>query len=107
MLGLAVGIVLLCAAVLFVLLPILLRNRLGRLRPVNVGLHLLRGVMSIVMLGAIIFALSRATMADTYAMFMSAPLIGTEMYTHPHGICNAGVSCFRLRMAKERPRFFE
>jgi drug/metabolite transporter (DMT)-like permease len=59
----------------FVLAPIILANEWRDLRPVRIWLHLLRGVMSIVMLGAIIFALSRATMADAYAMFMSAPLI--------------------------------
>jgi len=32
------------------------------------------------------------------------PADRTEMYTHPQGICKAGVSCFRLRMAKEKPR---
>jgi drug/metabolite transporter (DMT)-like permease len=42
---------------------------------VRIGLHALRGVMSVVMLGTFIYSLSRATMGNAYAMFMSAPLL--------------------------------
>jgi drug/metabolite transporter (DMT)-like permease len=59
----------------FVLLPILLRGRLARLRPVNVRLHLMRGVLSVVMLGSFIFAVRESSLATTYSIFMCAPLV--------------------------------
>ena len=59
----------------FVLLPILLRGRLARLRPVNVRLHLLRGVLSVVMLGSFVFAVRESSLATTYSIFMCAPLV--------------------------------
>jgi drug/metabolite transporter (DMT)-like permease len=59
----------------FVLLPILLRGRLARLRPVNVRLHLMRGLLSVVMLGSFIFAVRESSLATTYSIFMCAPLV--------------------------------
>ena len=59
----------------FVLMPILLRGRLARLKPVNVRLHLLRGVLSVVMLGSFIFAVRESSLATTYSIFMCAPLV--------------------------------
>jgi drug/metabolite transporter (DMT)-like permease len=63
------------ASLPFVLLPVLLRGRLARLRPVNVRLHLLRGVLSVVMLGSFIFAVRESSLATTYSIFMCAPLV--------------------------------
>jgi drug/metabolite transporter (DMT)-like permease len=63
------------AALPFVLLPILLRNRLARLRPVNVGLHLLRGVLAVVMLYSFVQAVRETSLASTYSIFMFAPLL--------------------------------
>ena len=59
----------------FVLLPILLRGRLARLRPVNVRLHLLRGVLSVVMLCSFVYAVRESSLATTYSIFMCAPLV--------------------------------
>ena len=59
----------------FVLLPVLLRGRLARLRPVNVRLHLMRGLLSVVMLGSFIFAVRESSLATTYSIFMCAPLV--------------------------------
>jgi drug/metabolite transporter (DMT)-like permease len=59
----------------FVLLPILMRGRLARLRPVNVRLHLLRGVLSVVMLGSFVYAVRESSLATTYSIFMCAPLV--------------------------------
>jgi len=59
----------------FVLAPILLRGRLARLRPVNVRLHLARGVLSVLMLGSFIFAVRESSLATTYSIFMCAPLV--------------------------------
>jgi drug/metabolite transporter (DMT)-like permease len=63
------------ASLPFVLLPILLRGRLARLRPVNVRLHLLRGALSVLMLGSFIFAVRESSLATTYSIFMCAPLV--------------------------------
>jgi len=59
----------------FVLLPVLLRGRLARLRPVNVRLHLLRGALSVLMLGSFVFAVRESSLATTYSIFMCAPLV--------------------------------
>jgi drug/metabolite transporter (DMT)-like permease len=63
------------AALPFVLAPILLRDRLARLRPVNLRLHLLRGGLSIVMLVSFVLAVRESSLASTYAIFMCAPLL--------------------------------
>ena len=59
----------------FVLLPLIARGRLGRLRPVNVPLHLLRGVLSVVMLASFVFAVRESSLSATYSIFMCAPLV--------------------------------
>ena len=59
----------------FVALPYLLTGKLHLLRPVRFGLHILRAALAIVMLWGFLWALSRASMADTYAVFMCAPLL--------------------------------
>ncbi|MGH8249134.1 MAG: DMT family transporter [Steroidobacteraceae bacterium] len=59
----------------FVVLSYLLTGQLALLRPVRFGMHLLRGVLAIAMLWGFLWALARASMADTYAVFMCAPLL--------------------------------
>lgn len=59
----------------FVLLPVLLRGRLARLRPVNLRLHLLRGVLSVVMLASFVYAVRESSLVTTYSIFMCAPLL--------------------------------
>jgi drug/metabolite transporter (DMT)-like permease len=63
------------ASLPFVLLPVLLRGRLDRLKPVNVRLHLLRGALSVLMLGSFVLAVRESSLASTYSIFMCAPLI--------------------------------
>ncbi|MGI9246076.1 MAG: DMT family transporter [Steroidobacteraceae bacterium] len=63
------------AALPFVFLPVLLRNRLDRLRVVNLRLHLLRGVLAVLMLGSFVLAVRQSSLASTYAIFMCAPLL--------------------------------
>lgn len=63
------------ASLPFVLLPVLLRGRLARLRPVNLRLHLLRGVLSVLMLGGFILAVRESSLGTTYSIFMFAPLL--------------------------------
>lgn len=63
------------AALPFVLLPIVLRGNLRRLRPVNVRLHCVRGVLAVVMLCSFVLAVRESSLATTYSIFMSAPLL--------------------------------
>jgi drug/metabolite transporter (DMT)-like permease len=63
------------ASLPFVLLPVIVRGRLGRLRPVNVPLHLLRGVLSVVMLASFVYAVRETSLSATYSIFMCAPLV--------------------------------
>ena len=59
----------------FVFLSYVLVGQLRLLRPVRIGLHLVRAVLAVVMMWGFIWALARASMADTYAVFMCAPLL--------------------------------
>ncbi len=59
----------------FVLAPILLRGRIGRLRIVNLKLHLFRGALGVLMLCSFIFAVRESSLATTYSIFMCAPLV--------------------------------
>jgi len=63
------------AALPFVLLPILLRKRLARLRPVNLGLHFARGALAVLMLYSFVQAVRETSLASTYSIFMFAPLL--------------------------------
>ena len=59
----------------FVLAVIAIRGRLGRIRPVNIRLHLLRGALSVLMLYSFITAVRESSLATTYSIFMCAPLL--------------------------------
>jgi drug/metabolite transporter (DMT)-like permease len=48
-------------------------------------LHLLRGALGIGMLGCFVFAVHRLTMAQTYSLFMVAPLLMTALSVPMHG----------------------
>ena len=59
----------------FVALAYALTGQLRLLRPVRFGLHLLRGALAVAMLWGFLWALAHASMADTYAVFMCAPIL--------------------------------
>jgi drug/metabolite transporter (DMT)-like permease len=59
----------------FVLATCLVTGRWLELRPRRLHLHALRAVMSIAMLWCFVFALSRMSLANTYAITLSAPLL--------------------------------
>jgi drug/metabolite transporter (DMT)-like permease len=59
----------------FVFLAYLATGRLHLLRPVRWHLHVIRALLAILMLWGFLFALARASLADTYAVYMSAPLL--------------------------------
>jgi drug/metabolite transporter (DMT)-like permease len=59
----------------FTLLPVLLGGRLRELRPRRWRMHLLRGLLSVVVLGGFIYAVRVLSLANAYSVFLSAPLI--------------------------------
>jgi drug/metabolite transporter (DMT)-like permease len=59
----------------FVLLTCAVTGRLGELRPRSVPMHVARAVISILMLWSFVWALSHMSMANTYAITLSAPLL--------------------------------
>jgi drug/metabolite transporter (DMT)-like permease len=59
----------------FVFFSYALAGRLSALRPVRFGLHVLRAAFAVLMLWGFLWALSRASLADTYAVYMCAPLL--------------------------------
>jgi drug/metabolite transporter (DMT)-like permease len=63
------------ASLPFTLVPVLLAGRLGDLRPRRWRMHLLRGLLSVVVLGGFIYAVRVLSLANAYAVFLSAPLL--------------------------------
>lgn len=61
----------------FVLATVALLGRWRDLRPVNVRLHLARGVLGVVMIGGFVYALGSMSLADVYSIFFVAPLMVT------------------------------
>jgi drug/metabolite transporter (DMT)-like permease len=59
----------------FVFAAYAVTGRLRELRPVRWKLHVVRAVFAILMLWGFVWALARASMTDTYAVYMCAPLL--------------------------------
>jgi drug/metabolite transporter (DMT)-like permease len=59
----------------FVFMTYALTRRLAELRPRRLPMHLVRAVLSVAMLWSFVWALSRMSMANTYAITLSAPLL--------------------------------
>jgi drug/metabolite transporter (DMT)-like permease len=62
------------ASLPFMLAPLFLAGRLRDLVPRRFLMHLLRGVLSVVILGGFIYAVRALSLANAYAVFLSAPL---------------------------------
>jgi len=75
---------------LFLLPPIAWAGSWSALRPRNPPLHLFRGVLGMVMLGSFIFAVHRLSLAQTYSVFLAAPLLMTALSVPIHGEKVAG-----------------
>jgi drug/metabolite transporter (DMT)-like permease len=58
----------------FTVLPVLLAGRIADLRPRRWPMHLLRGCLSVCVLGGFIYAVGRLSLASVYSLFLSAPL---------------------------------
>lgn len=63
------------ASLPFTVLPVLISRRLGDLRPRRFPMHLLRGFLTVIVLGGFIYAVRVASLANAYSVFLSAPLI--------------------------------
>jgi drug/metabolite transporter (DMT)-like permease len=69
----------------FLLLPILWQRSWATLRLQNPLLHLFRAGLGIGMLGSFVFAVHRLTLAQTYSLFLAAPLLMTALSVPIHG----------------------
>jgi drug/metabolite transporter (DMT)-like permease len=63
------------ASLPFTLLPVVVAGRLAQLRPRRFPMHLLRAVLTVLLLGTFIYAVRELSLANAYAVFLSAPLI--------------------------------
>ena len=70
---------------LFLLLPIAWQKTWADLRPRNTPLHLFRVVLGVGMLASFIFAVHRLSLAQTYSLFLAAPLLMTALSVPIHG----------------------
>jgi len=59
----------------FTVLPVLLAGRLRDLRPRRWPMHVLRGLLTVVVLAGFIYAVRVLSLANAYSVFLSAPLI--------------------------------
>jgi drug/metabolite transporter (DMT)-like permease len=67
------------ASLPFILLPVAIMGRWRELRPVRWPLHLLRGLLSVVMLVGFVYAVRVLSLADAYSVFFVAPLLVTAL----------------------------
>ena len=67
------------ASLVFLLLTIAWIGSWRSLRPANPLLHLARAGLGVCMLGSFVYAVRRLSMAETYALFLCAPLLMTAL----------------------------
>lgn len=67
------------ASLPFIVLPFLLTGRAAQLRARRPGMHVLRGLIMVVIMVGFIYAVRVLTLADAYAIFLSAPLMVTAL----------------------------
>jgi drug/metabolite transporter (DMT)-like permease len=75
-----------CAASLvFVLAAVQWRRSWTSVRPANPLLHLVRGALGTMMLGGFVYAVRRLNLAQTYSLFLCAPLLMTVLSVPLYG----------------------
>lgn len=67
------------ASLVFIAAPILWRRSWGDLKATSPLLHVVRGALGVGMLVGFIFAVNRLTLAQTYSLFLAAPLLMTAL----------------------------
>jgi drug/metabolite transporter (DMT)-like permease len=75
---------------LFLLLPITWQGSWAALRARNAPLHIFRAVLGMMMLASFVFAVHRLSLAQTYSLFLAAPLLMTALSVPIHGEQVAG-----------------
>lgn len=73
------------SSLMFLLPPIIWRRSWMELRPRNPSLHLFRTVLGVGMLASFVFAVHRLSLAQTYSLFLAAPLLMTALSVPIHG----------------------
>jgi drug/metabolite transporter (DMT)-like permease len=73
------------SSLLFLLPPITWQRSWAALRPSNAPLHLFRAALGISMLVSFVFAVHRLSLAQTYSLFLAAPLLMTALSVPIHG----------------------
>ncbi|HNR21742.1 MAG TPA: DMT family transporter [Steroidobacteraceae bacterium] len=67
------------ASLPFIALPLLLSGRAATLMPRRPGMHLLRGLLMVVVMGGFLYAVRSLSLADAYSIFLTAPLMVTAL----------------------------
>jgi len=67
------------SAIPFMIVPLLVMGRLGSLEPVRMGMHVVRALLQLFVLVAFVYGVRALSLADCYAIFLSAPLIVTAL----------------------------
>jgi drug/metabolite transporter (DMT)-like permease len=73
------------SSVVLLAMTIAYRRSWAQLRSGQLGLQLLRGVLGVCMLVCFVYAVHRLSIAQTYSLFMAAPLIMTALSVPMHG----------------------
>jgi len=73
------------SSLLLLLVPIAWQHTWATLRPRNAPLHVFRAALGIGMLGSFVFAVHRLSLAQTYSLFLAAPLLMTALSVPLHG----------------------
>jgi drug/metabolite transporter (DMT)-like permease len=73
------------SSLLLLMVPIAWRRTWVSLRPHNPGLHLFRALLGVGMLASFVFAVHRLSLAQTYSLFLAAPLLMTALSVPVHG----------------------
>lgn len=73
------------SSLLFLLVPIAWQRSWAALRATGLALQLGRGVLGVSMLGSFVFAVHRLSLAQTYSLFLAAPLLMTALSVPIHG----------------------
>jgi drug/metabolite transporter (DMT)-like permease len=67
------------ASLPFILVPLVFSRSFAEMKPVRWKMHLVRGLLSVFVLGTFVYAIRVLSLADAYAIFLSAPLIVTAL----------------------------
>ncbi len=73
------------SSVVFLCVPIGWRGSWAALAPRSPGLHALRGLLGVTLLASFVYAVHRLSLAETYAIFLCAPLLMTALSVPIHG----------------------